>query len=273
MSTTNSINGGRTTAPQAHGSSPSVAQRFRAGVSALFVRLWSGLQGIGRAFASVFRWPTTREGPLGISAIALWLMVFTAGMAVNSSAFTSALEQTVKTLQLPLDPIGRFMNLVWGLVLLVLVLFTYTASNVAILCLLSAEIGVFASRMYDSAARGVAELPLLKSRYLAALTGGFLIYLVVMSGSYTLLSLPFQTPPVGSSTAIEAQNQYKTLATLASIACLIEGFQPFAIPTVNRWLRGKSGADQVPSASPTQIVSPGVAPAPAGQPANQSNPA
>jgi hypothetical protein len=87
------------------------------------------------------------------------------------------------------------------------------------------------------------------------LAGAFLIYLVVMSGSYTLLNLPFQTPAVGSSGAQEASDRYKTLATLASIACLIEGFQAYAIPAVNRWMRRRSGADTL-GAPPAQPDTP-----------------
>jgi hypothetical protein len=237
--------------------SPGIFARAWSGARRIGAVVWAGLGRAAGAFGSVFRWPVSREAPLGVSAIAVWLMLFTAGMAVNSSAFTNALESTVTSLQQPLDPIGRLINLVWGLVLLVLILFTYTASNVALLCLLSAEIGVFAARMYESSQRGVAEVPLLPSRYLAALAGGFLIYLIVMSGSYTLLNLPFQTPNVGELGVERAQSQYKTLATLASIACLIEGFQPFAIPAVNRWLRGRSGADEAGSRRDGLVEPPG----------------
>ncbi len=226
------------------------------GANSVAAAIWKGVCRVGTMFGNVVRWPTCNESSIGVGAILAWLMLFTAGMAVNSSAFITAVETAVKTLQEPIGPLGRFLYLLWGMVLLVMVLFTYTASNVAILCLLSSQIGVYAARMYDASQRGVDQLPPAKSRYQAALAGGFLIFLVVMSGSYTLLSLPFQTPPVGSSGAVEAQNQYKTLATLASIACLIEGFQPFAIPTVNRWLRGKSGVDRVPAGNQTEIVTP-----------------
>jgi hypothetical protein len=178
-----------------------------------------------------------------VCAILLWLMLFTAGMAVNSRSFTDALESTVKTLDQQIPAFDRFVNLIWGCVLVTLVLFTYTSSNVALLCLLASQIGAFSSRMYEAQKLGRDSLPPSPSRYLAALAGGFLIYLIVMSGSYTILSLPFQTPPVGSSGTEEAQKQYKTLATLASIVCFIEGFQAFAIPTVNRWLRNRSGVD------------------------------
>lgn len=247
--------------PAAEGTRPirRVVNVVWAGAKAIVAWLWSALGTAGAAVRNVVRWPVCHESPMGVTAIVLWLILFTAGMAVNSSAFVDALELTIKTLQEPIGPVGRFVYLIWGLLLLALVLFTYTASNVAILCLLSSQIGVFASRMFDASQRGVDELPISRSRYQAALAGGFLIFLVVMSGSYTILSLPFQTPPVGSNGAVEAQNQYKTLATLASIACLIEGFQPFAIPTVNRWLRGKpgvEGAAPVPAGNQTEIVTP-----------------
>jgi hypothetical protein len=172
------------------------------------------------------------------------------------------------------------LNLLWGVVLLTLVLLTYTASNVAILCLLASQIGVFASRMYDAQKQGVDKVPIVESRYLGAMAGAFLIYLVVMSGSFTLLSLPISADTLRLDATVEAQKQfrhYRTLATLSSIACMIEGFQPFAIPAVNRWLRGKAGADSIDRTTSTQIVSPSqpqpVVPAPVLPQVLESEPA
>jgi hypothetical protein len=190
------------------------------------------LVALGQALGKGIRDLSRNEDSLGILAIFVWLFLFTAGMTVNSSAFTQALEETLKRVPRMLSFGERVIELLWAVWLLILILLSKTISNVALLCLLAGLIGAYASRIK---ARGGAvnrdEVPG-RERYAMAIVGSFLIYLLVMSGSYTLLNIGFTTPSLGSEETQDAAEGYKKLATLASIACLIEGFAPFVFPMV-----------------------------------------
>jgi hypothetical protein len=170
-------------------------------------------------------WMSKLEMILGVFALIAWFLLFAAGVSISSRPFMDRLN-------------GSNVGMFEGLGLLLRVTLLYTVTNVGFLCLLSALLGVVGNRFVASTASNAATGDNVSGQYLAAMIGAFLLYLVIASGSFTLLGVSFKPPEVNSApeNITVAQEHYKRLATFSSIICLLEGFSPFAMNAVLRRL-------------------------------------
>jgi len=135
--------------------------------------------------------------------LALWVVVFLVGTLVASAPFRATFGAFG-------GPVGEL--LVAGLVVLI----TYTYTNVGILCLLSGLLGTLGRR----AQLGATALPLSERDSVnprsTAILRGFLVYLAMLAGV-----LVFGDDPVEPT-----QNQYIRLAGLISLLSFVVNARP-----------------------------------------------
>jgi hypothetical protein len=148
----------------------------------------------------------TQEMITAVSALILWLFLFTGGLIIGTEPYRVALGDA----KISLD----FASLIrsWFIVVT-----CYTLTNVALLCCLSSLLGAFGRRaklvMQDEDDRpcGVGN------PYVSAMIRGFFIYLVLLSGVLILLEQPFSNA---------SAEQYLRLAGFISLLSFMVGYNP-----------------------------------------------
>lgn len=142
---------------------------------------------------------------LCLAALAVWLFFLTAGITIATPPLLKAVQ-------------GGTLGWLSIVGYLVVIVFCHTVPNMAILCCLSAFLGVVASR----AVSGVPAGGLTQERmsiYVAAVTRGFFVFLVIVSGTILLNEQSFMTL---------TQERYIRLAGLASLFSFAAGYNPKA---------------------------------------------
>ncbi|QDV39011.1 hypothetical protein [Tautonia plasticadhaerens] len=147
------------------------------------------------------------EALAGTVVFGLWFLLYAAGALVG----TGPARERVMAGAPPLEAIR----------LLTLILLCYTATNVAILCIIGSQLGGLFRRVREGL-QGRPTPTSMPSLMFALGLQGFVIYLVIVSGvisfsgGYAFLSSP-------------NQDQYMRLAATASLFSFVVGYSPTAI--------------------------------------------
>ena len=137
-------------------------------------------------------------------ALVFWVVVFIAGILVNSAPFRTELAAP-----LSLDFPGLVSNTV-------MVILTYTLTNVAILCILAGLLGTFGRRSQLGAdSQKIFEKDTINPRS-SAILRGFLVYLALIAGVLIL----------GDDPAEPTQKQYIRLAGFISLLSFVVNAKP-----------------------------------------------
>lgn len=179
--------------------------------------------------------PSLREICGGIASLTAWTLVFTIGMIFPSDPIRTALNGTGAT-------ISNWMVLPYVLMFLM----TYTVSNVAILCCISAWLGELGRRTrIDGAAQGG---PFLRGDYIAAVMRGFLAYLAILTGFVVIGSgvNVFVTP---------SAEGFVRLAAVVSLAGFLIGFNPALLRGIESKVTGSITSEKSQDGSETTTIS------------------
>lgn len=160
------------------------------------------------------------EALAGSIVFGLWFVLYAAGTLVG----TGPAREQVMAGASPLETI-------W---LLTLILLCYTATNVAILCIIASILGGLFRRVREGL-QGRPAPASIPSLLLALGLQGFVIYLVIVSGviSFSGGSAFLSSP---------SQDQYMRLAATASLFSFVVGSSPTAIVTLLARLERLIGA-------------------------------
>jgi hypothetical protein len=145
------------------------------------------------------------EVAVSVLVMGLWLAFLTAGITVGTQPYLQLIRD--RTAAHAWDVVGA----------LFVILLCHTSPNIALLCCLSAFLGMLASRAVVSKEPGSEPDPLRMAAYVAAVTHGFFVYLVIQSGFVVFSDTAFTT------TTLE---QYVRLAALASLISFAVGYNP-----------------------------------------------
>jgi hypothetical protein len=153
----------------------------------------------------------------GLIATAAWIALFTAGLAVPSQPFRDGLLSLAGGAAPPgaVEVAG-----LWGaLRSLGVIAVCYTPTNLATLCCLASLVGCLASTATNApAAAPRADEPAIPLRpAICAITWGFFIYLLMISGMLLAVESPF---------ASTSPDQYLRLAGTASLLAFVAGWRP-----------------------------------------------
>jgi hypothetical protein len=145
---------------------------------------------------------------LTIAMIILWIVIFLAGIIINSAPYRE--RMTVKSPHI----FAWFAN--W-----IIVLFVYTPTNVAILSIFAGLLGALGRRatlhiIKNDKEEEFPEDPI--NPYLSGVIRGFIVYLLIISGTIIIL----ETPPISPT----APDQYIRFATIISVASFIVSYNP-----------------------------------------------
>ena len=146
-----------------------------------------------------------------------WIVLFSAGLLVNSQPYRDALGKQ------------------FDFSLLVISIFTYTPTNIAILCLLAALVGGCASRLVSVKAHELG-VDLSKSdsymymteNPLSSMLRGLVVYFLFLTGVYVSTDAPFAAPTPG---------QFARAAGSVSLLSFAVGYDP----TIFRSIIGMAG--------------------------------
>jgi|GEM_PF-1970317 len=173
-----------------------------------------------------------REVGVSLVVLLLWLGLVAAGITVATQPY--------------IDYVSKGNGLtIWGAFgALAVITVCHTATNVAMLCCLSAFLGVIGSRSITPDGRDALAGNQRMSAYVAATTRGFFVYLIMQSGAVVFAQAPF------SGTTLE---QYVRLAALASLISFTVGYQPglfqSLLTRVNLLASGERRGEAAPSGS------------------------
>jgi hypothetical protein len=172
--------------------------------------------------------PTPLEITGGVVTLGLWAVTFAVGIIFPSRPYLESLQG--------ISSGGR--DLTWYEVAgrLAAFVITYTATNAAILCCLTAWLGELGrrTRIDGSPQRGGIH----RGDYVAAVIRGFLAYLAVAAGFIVLGS--------GSGFITPTQADYVRLAALVSLLGFLTGFSPVMFKGLEERFTGKMHLDQRP---------------------------
>lgn len=146
-----------------------------------------------------------REILVSIAVMLVWLVLMTVGITVGSQPYIDA----VRSLEV--------LSISEGLGALLVILCCHTVPNIAMLCCLSAFLGVIASRAIGQPGLLVRTPHERLSTYVAAVTRGFFVFLVIQSGSILLSDQTF------TNLTLE---RYIRLAGLSSLFSFAIGYNP-----------------------------------------------
>lgn len=164
---------------------------------------------------------TVRDRLLGATGLVLWILLFTVGALVASEPYRKKLGGEA--------PLPWSMVIVYSLV----VLASYTVTNVAILCCISSVLGGL-YRGSTKGGDGYMETTI-GIRVLPYLIQGLVIFLLLVSGLFLLGEEPFNNL---------GPNKYIRLAGTSSLLSFLAGYKPRIF---YRWLER---FDEVTSRSP-----------------------
>jgi hypothetical protein len=149
---------------------------------------------------------------VGVLGLLFWVFLFTAGCLISSEPFRKAIGGT--------EPLAWTSMLRYCLIILA----TYTVTNVAMLCCISSMLG----GLYRGATKAEYAPPgitVVGIRFLPYLIQGFVIFLLLISGLFLLGEEPFSNL---------TQNKYIRMAGTASLFSFLAGYKPRIF---YRWLQ------------------------------------
>ena len=157
---------------------------------------------------------------LGLAAFVSWCIIFNLGNSVGAAPLFTALN-------------GHSLGTFHWIVDFVAINFVFTPTNVLMLSLCAGFVGTTLGRLEPPAEDSEERAAKPGRRWLKALLGSFMVYLVVLSGVLAILGLPFKLPEITNTADVEkAQISYRITATSCSLFSLIEGARPFVLAAV-----------------------------------------
>jgi hypothetical protein len=145
------------------------------------------------------------EIALSAALFVAWISVITAGIAIGTQPYIDKLQ----------NPEGHgVLSLAWAAVI---VLTCHTVPNIAVLCCLSSFLGVIGSRIFNEADAGAGPQAGRLAGYVSAVTRGFFVYLIILSGTVVVSDEAFTRL---------SQEKYVRLAGLASLISFTIGYHP-----------------------------------------------
>ena len=146
---------------------------------------------------------------LTVATIILWIVVFLAGIIINSAPYRDRMTE-------------KATNVFVWVANLIVVLFVYTPTDVAILSIFAGLLGALGRHatlhvITRSEDEEFPEDPI--NPYLSGVVRGFIVYLLTISGLIIILEGP---PPISPTTS----DQYVRLATIISVASFIVSYNP-----------------------------------------------
>jgi hypothetical protein len=139
-----------------------------------------------------------------LAALALWLILLSAGLAVSTQPYINTLQ-------------NQELASTWAVVKALFVIATcHTATNTALLCCLAAFLGALGFRVLG-ARTGATEGYDRRDAYVAATTRGFFVFLIIQSGSIMLSDQAFTNLTL---------DKYIRLAGLSSLLSFTVGYSP-----------------------------------------------
>jgi hypothetical protein len=174
----------------------------------------------------------------GLVAIGLWFALFVAGTFVGTQTYRDTLAREASTG----EKLKAFS----------IVLFCYTATNVAFLCCIASILGGIFRRMRERQ-RQRSLPPSLLVLLLSLILQGFVVYLVMVSGVISFGGFEhFLDAPT--------QDQYLRLAATASLVSLMIGYSPGLFNSLmgrlEKWVQGQ-GVSQGQNGAPSdRLASP-----------------
>lgn len=156
---------------------------------------------------------------IGLSAIIVWILVFTAGLLVNSEPYRnvvanhSYIKMDSNTINEPNNPKSNIIK-AW-----VVVILCYTPTNIIFLCMTGGLLGSLSRiAILHASMEGEPELPSDKTNPLiSGLFRGIFVYLLVTSGVLIISEAPFTNP---------SQIQYTRLAGFMSLLSFLLSYNP-----------------------------------------------
>ncbi|SIO25661.1 hypothetical protein SAMN05444166_3281 [Singulisphaera sp. GP187] len=178
--------------------------------------------------------PTTYEIAGGAFSLVLWTFVFAVGIVFPSEPYRNALNGQ-----------GATLSNAMVLPYLCLFLLTYTPSNVAILCCISAWLGELGLRTRIDGSTSVGLFQ--RGDYIAAIMRGFLAYLAILTGFVV----------IGSGVNVfvaPTPEGYVRLAAIVSLVGFLSGFNPALFRSFASTISGRVITQRSPNGAATQIV-------------------
>jgi hypothetical protein len=169
-----------------------------------------------------------REIVACLLVLLLWTVLLTLGLTIGTPPFMATLQNPMA------HSFGNVLGSAW------IVVTCHTVPNMAMLCCLSAFLGVVASRAVGRADRTGPTPPERMGIYVAAITRGFFVFLVIASGALLLSDQTFTnlTP-----------ERYIRLAGLASLFSFSVGYNPRIFERlckrIDEMAAGRADADAV----------------------------
>jgi len=161
---------------------------------------------------------TRNEKAILLTAVSLWLGLFTAGILENTTNYRNLItyhdwlapnaSDSDKQLAPKSPPTRLDRAIAWPIVLV-----AYSVPNLLYLCILASVMGAFLRRTGDSISAG----PIANTLYRSALAG-FLLYLSFMAGLVTIASANEFVAP--------NQDTYIRRAPVLSVICFMLAYEP-----------------------------------------------
>ena len=159
-----------------------------------------------------------------LSFLCLWIIFFAAGLVIDTSPYRKKMADSK----------------CWSISSSLVVLTCYTPTNVAVLCCLAGLLGALGSQVKlgpDSAPQEGFDKT---NPLLSALIRGFLVYIVLISGTLILLPDPFPDPSISGSVHDKSniRELYIRLAGLVSLVSFVVSYNPKIFVTVLKKIIG-----------------------------------
>lgn len=183
-----------------------------------------------------------RGGLLVLGGLLLWVLVFGTGIIVDSLPYRLTASPTNPALLraaqerelMTVSPLEISAFKAW-----IVILVSYTPTNLAILCAVSGLVGTLGRRATLHHQSGLEPDLDLVNPYLSSLLRGFFVYLVLVSGALLLIEDPFANP---------SPQQYLRLAGFVSLLSFITNYNPTIFARLLGWIverieaRSRTGA-------------------------------
>ena len=157
---------------------------------------------------------------LGIGAFIAWCVIFNLGNTIGAAPLFTALN-------------GHSLGTFRWICDFIAINFIFTPTNVLMLSLCAGLVGTTLGRLEPPLPDSEDRAARPGRRWVKALMGSFMVYLVVLSGVLAILGLPFKLPEITNTADVErAQISYRITATSCSLFSLIEGARPFVLAAV-----------------------------------------
>ena len=166
---------------------------------------------------------TLEEIGVSILALGIWLALLATGITVSAQSFIDPIRSGA--------PIGMLSFA--GCALMIIA--SHTVTNTAMLCCVAAFLGVIGSRAIGTTSGAMDTVRDRRSSYVAAVTRGFFVFLIIQSGSILLSDQAF------TNLTLE---KYVRLAGLSSLLSFTVGYNPglfrMLMDRVNQNFEGQS---------------------------------